>query len=61
MLQLEGLQQGPKGTYVQIELLKQGKVSGLIDTAKSCQDNLSKNNKQMNRCRKAVVGPGKFL
>lgn len=25
----EGPQQGPKGVYVQIELLKQGKVSGL--------------------------------
>ena len=27
----EGPEQGPKGVYVQIELLKQGKVSGLCE------------------------------
>ena len=57
----EGPQQGPKGVYVQIELLKQGKVSGLCETFAVHEDNLTKNDKQMNRCRKAVVEPVKLL
>ena len=35
--------------YEQIELSEQGKVSSLM------RDNLTKNNKQMNRCCKVVV------
>lgn len=35
--------------YEQIELSEQGKVSSLM------RDNLTKNNKQMNRCGKVVV------
>lgn len=47
---LEGPQQGPKGVYVQIELLEQGKVSDLYEMYAVHEDNLAKKNKQMNRC-----------
>ena len=53
---LSGPEGTPKGMYVQIGLSEQGKVSGL-----KFQNKRSKNNKPLNRCRKAEVEPKKLL